>query len=390
MRGSVRVVAIDSEETAKALISTVGADPAGIKIMAPKAVFRAVHVQGIGCPAALILKQEMLARGGEAAIDRGAITGRAGSGEVLLLGTLAQYRRLIEKLHKQPFGLRTVAEELQRVLAAGSELPPAAWSWRGRTGIMGILNVTPDSFSDGGKYLDPERALIRAREMMAAGADILDLGGESTRPGSIPVSGEEELQRILPVIGNLRAEIDLPISIDTYKAEVAAAALKAGAAIVNDVSGLKADPEMAAVVADHDALVVIMHNRKQAVYRDLMAEISRDLGESLGIALRAGIPENRILIDPGIGFGKTAQHNLEVLRRLRELQSLGRPILVGTSRKSFIGRILDQPPEQRELGTAATVALAIAGGAEVVRVHDVEAMRQVARMADAIVRGWQG
>jgi dihydropteroate synthase len=266
-----------------------------------------------------------------------------------------------------------------------------------RTHIMGILNATPDSFSDGGRFAAADRALAHAREMAAAGADIIDIGGESTRPGAAPVTEEEELRRIIPLIERLSAELTVPISVDTYKSSVARKSLEAGASIVNDISGLRFSPDMAAVAADFGAAVVIMHikgtprNMQQdPVYADVVAEVRAYLEEGIGIAVRAGVDRERIMVDPGIGFGKNLEHNLTILGRLDEFKCLGRPIVLGTSRKKFIGTILDIPaPEQRVDGTAATVALGIERGAAIVRVHDVARMAQVARMTDAILKSVQ-
>jgi dihydropteroate synthase len=254
--------------------------------------------------------------------------------------------------------------------------------------------VTPDSFSDGGLYADPARALEHARDMVSQGADIIDIGGESTRPGADPLTEEEELRRIIPVIERLTSEIAAPVSVDTYKSSVAIKALNAGASIVNDISGLRFSPDMAQVVADHDAAVVIMHIKGtprdmqvNPVYGDVVGEISDYLEESAAIALKAGIGRNRIMIDPGIGFGKTLEHNLTILERLDEFRALGFPIVLGTSRKRFIGTVLDiAEPKDRIEGSAATVALGIQRGARIVRVHDVGYMTKVARMTDAIVR----
>lgn len=263
-----------------------------------------------------------------------------------------------------------------------------------RTHIMGILNVTPDSFSDGGHYADATRALTHARAMAAAGADIIDIGGESTRPGAAPVAEEEELRRIIPLIERLSAELAVPISVDTYKSSVAKKAVEAGAGIVNDISGLRFSPDMANVVADSGAAVVIMHikgtprNMQQnPVYHDVIGEVMAYFEEGIEIAVKAGVDREKIFIDPGIGFGKTLEHNLVLLDRLDQFQALGRPIVLGTSRKKFIGTVLGvQAPEQRVDGTAATVALGIERGARVVRVHDVGRMAQVAKMTDAILR----
>jgi dihydropteroate synthase len=257
--------------------------------------------------------------------------------------------------------------------------------------LMGVVNVTPDSFSDGGLYLDPEAAIAHGRELAAAGADILDVGGESTRPGAEPVPGAEELARVVPVIGGLSA-LDCEISVDTSKAVVATAALDAGATIVNDVTALRGDPEMAALCAGRGCTVVLMHmlgepRTMQAAprYEDVVAEVKAFLAERLEAAVAAGIDEGRVWLDPGIGFGKTAAHNLELLRRLGELHELGRPLVVGTSRKSFIGRLDGSPASDRLGGTIASSVIAAAEGAEVLRVHDVAEMGQALAMATAIL-----
>lgn len=278
--------------------------------------------------------------------------------------------------------------------------------WGTRTYVMGILNLTPDSFSGDGLLANEAwlvRALEQAQRFLTAGADILDVGGESTRPGAQAVSAEEEMRRILPVIRAIATEFpDAIISVDTYKAIVAEAALQAGAHIINDVWGLRADPGLAEVAVRYRAPVILMHNRSNpanievrerlgnaylgAEYQDLLEDVKRDLMESVSIARRAGIPPEHIILDPGIGFGKTVEQNLELIRRLDEIRALGFPVLLGPSRKSFIGYTLNLPPDQRLEGTAAAVAVGITRGADIVRVHDVEAMVRVARMTDAIVR----
>ncbi len=286
------------------------------------------------------------------------------------------------------------------------QLRSQRFEWGKRTYVMGILNVTPDSFSGDGLLQRDDflkASLEQARRFLEAGADILDIGGESTRPGSQPVSATEEMARVLPVIERLRHEFpDAILSVDTYKAAVAEAALQAGADMINDVWALRADPAMAGVVARYGVPVILMHNRSQpanievrerlgsayraAEYTNLLEDIQRDLNESIALAHAAGIPDEHILLDPGIGFGKSVEQNLELINRLGELRALGYPILLGPSRKSFIGYTLNLPPDQRLEGTAAAVAVGIVRGADIVRVHDVEAMVRVVRMTDAIVR----
>lgn len=269
-----------------------------------------------------------------------------------------------------------------------------------KTHIMGILNVTPDSFSDGGRFLECKEAVRQAGLLAGYGADILDVGGESTRPGSEPVPVDEEIRRVIPVIEAVAGEKGpgLPVSIDTTKAAVAEAAIRAGASVINDISGLHFDPDMARVAAYNDAPVIIMHIRgnpktmQQSIrYDALFNEIKEYISEGIETALNSGVREDHILIDPGIGFGKTLEQNLEIIRNLGSLkQSLGRPVVLGTSRKAFIGTILDLPVNERVEGTAASVAIGIVNGADMVRVHDVQAMARVAGVADAIIGKGKG
>jgi len=261
----------------------------------------------------------------------------------------------------------------------------------GRTRVMGVLNRTPDSFSDGGKFMDEKKAVSRIMEMVRDGADIIDIGGESTRPGSVGVSVSEEIRRTIPLIEKISVEPEVLISIDTSKHEVARQALRAGASIVNDITGLKSDPEMAGVIAESGAAVCVMHMKgvpknmqDNPVYNDVMGEIIAGLRESIDIAERAGIPADKIIVDPGIGFGKTVSHNLIIINRLAELKVLGKPILVGISRKSFIGAVLNKDTGNRVIGTAVASAFAILGGANIIRVHDTKEMVDVAKMSDAI------
>jgi dihydropteroate synthase len=263
------------------------------------------------------------------------------------------------------------------------------FAWGTRTFVMGIINVTPDSFSGDGLGTDADAAIAQGLRFALEGADMIDVGGESTRPGAEGVDAAEEEQRVLPVIERLAREIAAPISIDTSKAEVASAALEAGAVMLNDVWGLRRDPQMPGVLARFGVPAVVMHNQRGRPFRDVIGDIREGLETSIALATAAGVPRERLIVDPGFGFGWKEEHNLEMLRRLGELRSLGLPILVGTSRKSTIGAVLGLPAEERLFGTAASVALAIANGADVVRVHDVKEMLQVCRVADAVVRGWR-
>ncbi|MEZ3508288.1 MAG: dihydropteroate synthase [Lachnospiraceae bacterium] len=260
---------------------------------------------------------------------------------------------------------------------------------QGHTYVMGILNVTPDSFSDGGSYQKIDQALFHVEEMLQDGMDIVDIGGESTRPGYTMISEEEEIARVMPVIEAVKARFQIPISLDTYKPEVARAGISAGADLINDIWGLRYDPEMAQVIAKSDCTCCLMHNRKEAVYERYMEEVLQDLSKSLKIAQEAGIDPGKIILDPGVGFGKSYENNLEIIDRLEMLHSLGYPILLGTSRKSVIGNTLDLPKDERLEGTIVTSVYAVLKGAMFVRVHDVKENARAIRMAEAIRDGYR-
>ncbi|HEY8450028.1 MAG TPA: dihydropteroate synthase [Bacillota bacterium] len=276
------------------------------------------------------------------------------------------------------------ANSCNRLLTIGGR----TFAFGSRTYIMGVINVTPDSFSDGGLFADPDRAAERAIQLVAEGADLLDLGAESTRPGAQPLDAETERRRLLPALRKVRAAVDVPISIDTYKASVAEAALALGADLINDISGFKADPAMARTVARAGVPVVLMHRRPfdDPYPGNVWDDLIPGLAGSLQLAEAAGIPRDHVIVDPGFGFGKTDRQNLQIVRELSRLRVLGCPVLLGPSRKSTIGRTLDLPVHERVEGTGALVALAVAQGVDVIRVHDVLAMARIARMADAVVR----
>ena len=283
-------------------------------------------------------------------------------------------------------------------------MPAPNFDWGSRTYVMGVINMSPESFS-GDALCDIEKAVEQGLRFVEEGADILDVGGESTRPltsarvesrvsgrsqgeASRAVAVAEELKRVIPVIQRLSAKVNVPVSVDTYKSEVAKHAVEAGATIINDVWGLKADAGLAEVAKSYKVPIILMHNQQGTDYKDLLSEVKLSLQESVRVAVDAGVARHNIWVDPGFGFGKTPEHNIEILRRLDEVKALGFPMLVGTSRKSTIGAVLGLPVGERLEGTAATVALAIANGADMIRVHDVKAMARVAHMADAVVRGW--
>jgi dihydropteroate synthase len=361
-----------------------------------------VHINSVSNITANILKQEMLSLGGDAALARDALTGRTKKTDCLLIGNLSQFQRLNAKLQKQPFGLNRLAEELTRTLNNYEkddftlDLGRYKLNLGKRTFVMGVINLTPDSFSGDGSYSStvdrlPSTDIIEfAEKIVEDGADIIDLGGESSRPGAKAVSIEEELKRTIPVIKILAKNIKVPISIDTYKPQVARQALDNGAVIVNDITALK-NPKMAKIVSQYKAGVVLMHMKgnprtmqKNPAYASLIDEIIQYLNKAINQALAAGINRNKIIVDPGIGFGKTLEHNLEILKRLKSFKVLGQPILVGPSRKSFIGKILNAKPQERLFGTVSACVLAAKFGANIVRAHDVKEVKQALKVLDSI------
>ena len=395
---NARVVSATSIPPVLDEMRRTGATEHGVQRMITKGGFLAIALEHVSRVQANLLKQEMLAAGGDAALSRGLCSEEASETGALLVGSRRQFTDLISRLAEEPFDLPEVAREIDRALGAygrrrfvvrmgGREITLGP-----RPALVGVVNVTPDSFSDGGKFLDPKAAVAHGEELAAEGADIMDVGGESTRPGAEPVGAGEELARVIPVIRGLAAAVKTPISIDTRHARVAREAVAAGACLVNDVTGLTGDPEMARAVAETRAGLVIMHiqgdprtMQQDPVYDNIMADICRFLRRSIVAAREAGVPEDHIFVDPGIGFGKRLQHNLQILARLGQLRTLGRPIMVGPSRKRFIGEVTGiEAPAERLFGTAAACAMAVAQGALALRVHDVLQMRQAVAVAAAI------
>ena len=399
MNHNARVVKIDDLVKARQVLEQLGVATEGVKIMAPKTLYFAVKLSNVGLRAANILKQNMLAYGGDIALPKDAYYLNVEETDLVILGTLKHFEQLCMSLVDHEIDLTYIADEIKETLvkyeshAQVLRLGDLSFDLSERTYIVGILNITPDSFADGGRHKDVRAAIDHGLEMIEEGADVIDIGGESTRPGAEPIDLDEEIRRVIPVIEGLSKKTKTPLSIDTYRYEVAKQALDAGVLMVNDISGLRADKNMAKLVADRNIPAVIMHMQgtpqnmqENPEYQDVMGEIIAFLRERTEIALREGVLKERIIVDPGIGFGKTLNHNLEIMNRLSELKSLGFPILTGTSRKYFIGLTLDLPVEERLEGTAATVAYSIVQGANIIRVHDVKEMVRVARMTDAMVK----
>ncbi len=394
----LRDLQINSPSAALALLDRIGVDASGIEAMLPKMRHLNIRMEGVSCRAANVIKQEMLAVGGDAAVARGTVACSIPATDVILMGTQKQLRRFAEKITRQPFGLSLLALSVARFLENIDKQSHILKTARRdltlgeRTLIMGIVNVTPDSFSDGGRYLATDQAIAHAMRLVDEGADILDFGGESSRPGALPVSYEEEIARILPVIEAVARQVDTPLAVDTTKAAVARAALDAGAEIVNDISAMRFDEEMPAVIAEAGAAVVLMHMRGtptdmqsgDLTYESLWGDIIRFLEERIVVAQKEGIEERQIVVDPGLGFGKDAEDNFRILRDLHECRVLGVPVLIGPSRKAFIGRLTGGAPEERSEGTAAAVTAAIMNGAHLVRVHDAGAIKKVVMVADAV------
>jgi len=394
-----RVIEIRSSAEAKKLLAEIGAYKASFNIMAPKAILRILYLKDIPFAICNVLKQEMLSVGGEAAVSKGVVSARDKKSDCLIIGNLPQIKNLILKLKKQPPAFSGISYRIERLLGNYQKkflefrCRNFKLNLNQKTYIMAVLNVTPDSFSDGGQFFDEEKAFERALQLEKEGADIIDIGGQSTRPGAKEINFKEEIRRVLPIIKRLRRRIKIPISIDTYKFGVAKAALEEGASILNDIYGLRRDRRLAKLAAKFKAGVVLMHIKgtprfmqRKPYYKDLMGDIIDSLSQSIDLALNAGISEKNIVVDPGLGFGKTVKHNLSVIKNLSQLRSLGCPVLIGPSRKSFIGKTLHLPIGERLYGTIASVCACVLRGADIVRVHDVAYTKQAIKIIDEILR----
>lgn len=397
--GKPQVLPLRSLGEVRSALEYARVSSVGIEIMQRKGLFRIVRVRDLDLRAANVLKQEMVARGGEVAISREVYEWWGDRADCIIMGTLVQFEELVEKLSTQSLGLRSLALSLAAALHNYDQEPPsgpAGLDLDDSPVLMGVLNVTPDSFSDGSQYPDVDSAVSRALDIVLEGASLVDVGGESTRPGAEPVPTEEELRRVLPVVKALAPSLPNRVSVDTYRAQVAAAALEGGAYMVNDISALRMDPEMVAVVRDADCPVILMHMQgeprsmqENPTYENVVAEIYDFFVERLNWAVDNGLKERNLLIDPGLGFGKTTAHNLEILRGLSSLRSLGRPVVVGASRKRFLGEVLGiAEPRERDAATAATTVLVSMAGAHIIRVHEVPMNRDAARLAKAVQRAW--
>jgi dihydropteroate synthase len=378
------------------ILLACGVDPASLPYLGPKLTHKNLLLEGVKLYAANILKQSMLSIGGDVAVHRHVISGKVELSNCVIIGDIRHYRLLIEKLKSQP-GLEHIAEIITEQIFSevkGLELVLCGKRhyWKKLPVIMGILNITPDSFSDGGLYIDAEKALDHAMSMIENGAEIIDVGGESSRPGADSVDAAEEISRVVPIIQKIADKTVVPISIDTTKAQVAKAAIDAGASLINDISALSLDPDMLDVVKQTGSGVLLMHMRgtpknmqQDTHYNDIIDEIYNYLKTKIQECLNAGIDSSSILADPGIGFGKDLMGNLCIINHIEEFKSLRVPVVLGHSRKSFIGSVLDTTSDQRQVGTDAVCAWAIIKGVDILRVHDVEHTHQVRSIINSIV-----
>ncbi len=375
-------------------LSKTGVDEKAFGIIKTKSETLIFKLHDIDARGANILKQEFLSKGGDVAVHKGVASFKTPRTDAITIGTQKTYEEVTKKLALEPyFGLKEIKEALKKAIIKNPfpslKIREKVFYFDKSHYIMGVLNITPDSFSDGGKFLDFKSALNHAKEMISEGADIIDIGGESTRPGAQSISEDEEKRRVIPVIEEIRKFSDIPISIDTYKSAVAREASKSGADFINDISGLRFDPEMVNVAMDYKVPVIVMHIKgtprdmqKNPFYEDLMRELLEYFEERINTLNKAGI--DKIIIDPGIGFGKRLEDNLKIIKNLNEFSIFNLPVMIGVSRKSFIGNILDRTVEERLTGTIAANAMALLNGANILRVHDVKPHKELIKMFEAI------
>ncbi len=371
---------LNNPDRIKRFFEKIGVDPAGIRVMTPKFQFKTFVIKNLDNRAAAIIKQDILSIGGEAAISGKVLWFEMGQNDVFISGTLKHLKLLAEKMKKQPYNLKVIGEELERQILYKFDYSNLLLKLKSKSYplIMGILNTTPDSFFDGGKYNNVDLALKRAEEMIEEGAEILDIGGESTRPGSKRVDAKDELQRVLPVLKEIKKRHSIPVSIDTYKSEVAKECLKEGADLINDISFGTMDKKMFETVAEYNCPYIGMHIKgtpenmqKNPEYKDCVFEIRQFLRERSEMAIKSGMKKENIIVDPGIGFGKKDEHNLEILRNIEAFSSLGFPVLIGASRKSMFGRLLGLDVDKRLSPSIAVVVYTTLQNVFILRVHDV-------------------
>jgi dihydropteroate synthase len=403
MKYKIRALDIKNRAEGMSEFEKIGSTVVGQKIMVEKLFPLAVKVKGLKVLAINILKQEMLARGGDVVTSRDTLLKTRGTTDVIIEGEKKSFESLILKLRMQPFGLKDLADELEVFLEdyknncnkKNFSIGKKKFDLISHTLVMGIINVTPDSFYDGGKYNHKDQAVKRISEMIADGADIIDIGGLSSRPGSKPISPEEELERTIPVVESVSNNFDTLISIDTYRSEIALEAISAGAHMVNDISAFTMDKNMAGMIADKGVSVTLMHMQgkpesmqKNPQYDNVIDEIYEYLDGKASAAVDAGISPDKIVLDPGLGFGKTLDHNLSILNKISEFRSMRYPIMIGASRKSFIGAVLDLPVEDRLEGSLAAAVWSVINGANILRVHDVAETVRSVKIARAIMSGF--
>jgi dihydropteroate synthase len=388
----IRILNFRNIQEIKGMLESLHVDNIGIGILLHKAHFYLLYLEKVNVPAANILKQEMLSLGGDAALHKGACNFSIPETPCLLMGTYQHFLRLSKKLQIQPFGLKKIGKEIRQTFenffktAPAIQAGPYTLDFSKKPLLMGILNVTPDSFSGDGLGKDLNLFLKKAEALVEAGADILDIGGESTRPGHTPVPFEEEQSRVIPAIKAAVKAFSLPISVDSSKPEVVEEALENGAHLINDIWGLQ-EKKMVDVAKKFGVPVVVMHNQKEAVYEDVVGDLLAFFDDKIQALEKEGIAPGKIILDPGIGFGKTAEHNVKILKNLSQFKIFGKPLLLGVSRKSFIEKVSGASVNERLPGTLASIVLGFQQGFHIFRVHDVKEAKQALQVAQAILEG---